>query len=257
MASVAGRGQRTKWESFWEAPVIVAEATHLLTIELAVRMLHHYGPPGRAPRVLDLGCGAGRAMRLLQSAGCDVLGLDLAAGAMRAARDALGPTARLVQGDAYRLPLATSSFDAVISLGYASVGSYHGVQAELARVLRPGGLALIDFRRVSLYYLPILPLRGRHYLRAWRRGEVALPGVGLRLEPSWAAANLQLVAARPFNTFPPLGDRLPVRAALGFERGLGRPLAPLLARTVLAVFRHTPSSRSNQQSAVSDTCSGG
>ena len=237
---VSGRapvGQRGKWETFWQDPTIVAEATHLLSVDLALRLLRVEGYPGRPLRVLDLGCGAGRVMALLDAAGCRAVGVDLATGALRVARQDLGPGARLVQADAFHLGLATGSFDVVLSLGYASVGSYVGVQDEIARVLRPHGVALIDFRRVSLYYLPVLPWRGRRLLAAWRRGEVALPPLGLRLTPTWAAAGLRLVAAPRFNAFPPLGDRLPPRAALAFERRIGRPLSPLLARTVLAKFR--------------------
>ena len=238
--TVAQRGQLGKWEAFWEEPVIVPEATHVLAVDLVLEQLRRYERPGQRLRVLDLGCGAGRVVRLIRQAGYQVVGLDLAEGALRSARRELGSAAHLIQGDAFQLGLATGSFDVVVSLGYASVGSYHNAQAELARVLRPGGLALIDFRRVSLYYLPVLATRGRHYLRAWRRGEVALPGVGLRLDPSWAAADLRPLASRAFNTFPPCGERIPRGAALTFERYLGRPLAPLLARTTLVLFRHLP-----------------
>lgn len=215
---------------------MAAEATHARSVELALELLHADGRP-RPPRVLDLGCGGGRVMELLGAAGCEVAGLDLAIGALAEAGRRLGPGARLMQGDAFRLGLATGGFDAVVSLGYASVGSYPGVQAELARVLRPGGVALIDFRRVGLYHLPLLPWRGRQFLRAWQRGEVSLPLLGLRPAPAWATAGLRLEAVRLFNTYLPLGSRLSPEACLAFERRLGRRVAPLLARTALATFR--------------------
>ncbi len=181
-------------------------------------------------------------MQLLQASGCDVVGLDLAAGALATARRELGPAARLVQADAFNLGVAAGSFDVVLSLGYASVGSYPGVQYELARVLRLGGVALVDFRRVGLYHLPLLPWRGRRLLAAWRRGEVSLPLLGLRAAPTWAAAGFNLEAVRLFNTFPPLpgrlgGGLLGLEAWLAFECWIGRPLAPLLARTALVKFR--------------------
>jgi SAM-dependent methyltransferase len=175
-------------------------------------------------------------VELLGAAGCRMVGVDLALGALRAARQRLGPGAALAQADAFRLGLASSSFDAVVSLGYASVGSYPGVQAELARVLRPGGLALIDYRRVGLYHLPTLPRQGRHWLGAWRRGAVSLPLAGLRPGAEWAAAEFKLEAVIPFNAFPPLTGRLSVEACLRLER-LAGPLRPLLARTALARYR--------------------
>jgi SAM-dependent methyltransferase len=149
----------------------------------------------------------------------------------------------LVQADAFRLGFADACFNAVVSLGYASVGSYPGVQSELARVLRPGGLALIDYRHLGLYHLPVLPLRGRQLARAWRRGDVVVAGLGLRPNPAWAAAGFRLEAVRPFNTYPPLGAALPPRRALAFERHVGRHGAPLLARTALAAFRRGPAKR--------------
>lgn len=141
-----------------------------------------------------------------------------------------------MQADAFRLPFADASFDAIVSLGYASVGSYPGVQPELARALRPGGLALVDFRRFGFYHLPLAPLRARQFARAWRRGDVSLPLLGLRPNPAWAAAGFRLEAVALFNTYPPLGARLPTHLALRFEVG-ARPLAPLLARAALASFR--------------------
>jgi SAM-dependent methyltransferase len=192
---------------------------------------------GRPTRVLDVGCGQGRVIELLEAAGYRVLGLDLASVALGAARQRLGPTARLVQGDAFQLGLADGAFDVVISLGYASVGSYPGVQAELARVLRPDGVALVDLRHVGLYHLPLLPRFGRRWLKAWRRGEALLPLLGFRPAPTWAAAGFRLEAVRLFNTHPPLGSWLPAEAYLTFERRIGRHLAPVLARTGLAKLR--------------------
>jgi SAM-dependent methyltransferase len=228
------RGNREKWEAFWRRPAAEAEATHRLAAALVLNALQAEG--WERPRVLDLGCGAGRVVELLSAAGCRVVGADLALAALQAARQRLGPAAALAQADAFRLGLAGASFEAVVSLGYASVGSYPGVQAELARVLRPGGLALVDYRRVGLYHLPTLPLRGRHWLSAWRRGAVSLPLAGLRPGPEWAAAGFRLEAVSPFNAFPPLTGLLSVETCLRVDR-LPGPLRPLLARTALARYR--------------------
>lgn len=227
-------GRRAKWDTFWQRPRVEAEATHRLSAALALRRLRA-APHADRPRVLDLGCGAGRVVELL-APHCDVVGVDLAEAALRAARRRLGPAARLVQADAFHLPFADASFDAIVSLGYASVGSYPGVQPELARILRPGGLALVDFRRFGLYHLPLLPLRIRQIARAWRRGDASMPLLGFCPNPAWPTAGFRLESVALFNTYPPLGARLPTRLALAFEAGVGRPLAPLLARTALACF---------------------
>src|SRR2546422_8077001 len=125
--------RRAKWESFWSAPRAEADATHRRSVELIQDQLAPQRARGRPLRILDLGCGSGRVLELLQLAGDRVVGLDLAAGAVQTARSRLSNAPQLIQADAFNLALADGSFDAVVSLGYASVGSYPGVQDELAR----------------------------------------------------------------------------------------------------------------------------
>ncbi|ROQ59238.1 methyltransferase family protein [Streptomyces sp. 840.1] len=95
--------------------------------------------------VLDAGCGTGRALPALRSAvGPEgtVLGADLTAAmleaAARAGRDSDG---LLCQADAARLPLRTHALDAVFAAGLiAHLPQPEQNLAELARVVRPGGL---------------------------------------------------------------------------------------------------------------------
>ena len=89
-------------------------------------------------RLLEVGVGTGVIAFALQARGRDVVGVDLSVPMLARARDRLG--ARVVQGDAQRLPFASASVDAayccwVLHL-VADVGA---VLAEVARVLRPGG----------------------------------------------------------------------------------------------------------------------
>ncbi|MFG2409207.1 class I SAM-dependent methyltransferase [Streptomyces brevispora] len=95
--------------------------------------------------VLDAGCGTGRALPALRDAvgpGGTVLGADLTAAmlesAARAGRDRSG---LLLQADAARLPLRSHALDAVFAAGLISHLPQPGRDlAELARVVRPGGL---------------------------------------------------------------------------------------------------------------------
>lgn len=99
--------------------------------------------PGDA--VLDAGCGTGRAMPSLRAAvgpGGTVLGADLTAAMLEAAvRAGRGGSGLLIQADAARLPLRARALDAVFAAGLVSHLSRPGPDlAELARVVRPGGL---------------------------------------------------------------------------------------------------------------------
>ncbi|MGW6978251.1 class I SAM-dependent methyltransferase [Streptomyces sp. NPDC054932] len=95
-------------------------------------------------RVLDAGCGTGRAMTPLRAAvgpGGTVLGADLTpqmlAAARQAGRDAEGT---LLLADVARLPLRDESLDAVFAAGLiAHLPDPEANLRELARVVRPGG----------------------------------------------------------------------------------------------------------------------
>lgn len=94
---------------------------------------------GRAGVVLDIGCGSGAMARELEQPGRTVVGLDLSADELAAARGS-GVDA-LAQADARRLPLADESVDVVVStLGLAVIHPQKQWLDEVCRVLRPGGV---------------------------------------------------------------------------------------------------------------------
>ncbi|MER5574986.1 class I SAM-dependent methyltransferase [Streptomyces massasporeus] len=126
-------------------------------------------------RVLDAGCGTGRALPPLRAAvGASgvVLGADLTPAmlweAVRAGRDRDG---RLLLADVAALPLRSRSLDAVFGAGLIShLGNPGENLRELARVVRPGGV-------LALFH-PI----GRAALAA-RHGRPLTPD-DLRAEPN-------------------------------------------------------------------------
>jgi ubiquinone/menaquinone biosynthesis C-methylase UbiE len=89
--------------------------------------------------VVDLASGSGPVGRELVRPGRTVVGLDLSDAELRlAARRGAGP---LVQADARVLPFRDGSVDVVTSsLGLVVVRPLSTVVAEVARVLRPGGV---------------------------------------------------------------------------------------------------------------------
>lgn len=126
-------------------------------------------------RVLDAGCGTGRALPALREAvGArgTVLGTDLTPEMLQAAvRAGRGRHAGLFLADVTRLPLRDAALDAVFAAGLISHLADSGAGlAELARVVRPGG-------RLALFH-PI----GRAALAA-RRGRPLTPD-DLRAEPN-------------------------------------------------------------------------
>lgn len=102
-------------------------------------------------RVLDLCCGYGRHALALHERGIDVFGMDLSADLLEHALREPGYEPirkRLVRGDARALPFQAASFDTVLNLfssfGYFGTGGDREVLKGIARILRPGGLLVLD-----------------------------------------------------------------------------------------------------------------
>lgn len=126
-------------------------------------------------RVLDAGCGTGRALPPLRAAvGASgvVLGVDLTPAMLRAAvRSGRDRDGRLLLADVAALPVRSQSLDAVFAAGLiAHLPNPAENLRELARAVRPGG-------RLALFH-PI----GRAALAA-RQGRQITPD-DLRAEPN-------------------------------------------------------------------------
>lgn len=99
-------------------------------------------------RVLDLASGTGDVALSLAGGSRHVVGLDLTMEMLT--RAALrSAAADWIAGDMTRLPFAGASFDVVTtSYGLRNVPSLEASLAEIARVLRPGGLFVsLDFNK--------------------------------------------------------------------------------------------------------------
>lgn len=95
-------------------------------------------------KALDIATGTGNLAIPLARGGCAVTGVDIAPNLLVQAREraaAEGLTAQFDEGDAEALPYADASFDAVVTMfGAMFAPRPEMVVAEMARVLKPGGL---------------------------------------------------------------------------------------------------------------------
>jgi ubiquinone/menaquinone biosynthesis C-methylase UbiE len=103
---------------------------------------------GAVGTAVDIGCGNGRHAELLAATAERVVGLDASRALLAAARERLGDGAALVLGDATRLPFESDTVDLAVY-----VATVHHLPTrrdrrasldELARVLTPGGRALVS-----------------------------------------------------------------------------------------------------------------
>ncbi len=99
-------------------------------------------PPGA--RALEIGVGTGRIARPLAARGVRLVGVDLSRKMLAELRRRVTESApELVEADATRLPLASASFDAALSVHvFHLIPDWQAALAELRRVLKPGGVYL-------------------------------------------------------------------------------------------------------------------
>lgn len=93
-------------------------------------------------RILEVGCGTGHWLRVLQDPANYVTGLDFSVEMLARARTWV-PGMHLIRGSAQRLPWAASSFDRVFCINaihhFADKAAF---LVEVRRILRPGGMFL-------------------------------------------------------------------------------------------------------------------
>ena len=132
----------------------------------------------RGARVLDVGCGSGAFAAELRDA-ASVTGVDLALEATRLGRRR--GLRDLSVGSAEALPFRDAAFDGVAALDIVEHTDDVRTLAEIARVVRPGGVVLV--------HVPAFPFlwgehdEVNHHRRRYRRGELLarLTASGLRV----------------------------------------------------------------------------
>jgi len=151
-------------------------------------VLLEYLKPDKGDKILDLGCSRGFYLKELERYVDDVIGVDISKSALR---DAV--TDKVRYGDVTNLDFESGSFDKIYSLHTIEhIPDLEPFFSEIARVLKPGGIAVIVY--------PWEPFRGfqaivaslRQYRNPFKAGKIHLH----RLTPK---AMRQLVGNTPLS----------------------------------------------------------
>lgn len=156
---------------------------------------------GERARVLDFGCGLGRVLRHFEHRGWRLYGCDVEPASVSWSRRAFGWASFERTGETPPLPYPADFFDAVYAVSvftHFDAGDQARWAAELARVLRPGGAAVVS-------------TMGPRALASFR--EIAESERGRRF------------AARGF-LFEPGGERFNSRGAFHTREAVARIFAP-------------------------------
>lgn len=180
--------------------------------------------PGRA---LDIGAAGGGNTRVLRAHGWRPLALEYSAEGAGVARER---GLDVIRADARHLPVPSAGLDLVVAFDILEhFDEDHLAAAEIRRVLRPGGTALIavpaDMRLWSAHDVAVGHVR--RYDRAGLRAVVAKAGLVLDELWSWNVLLRPVAAWRR-------------RRSTGSDLDELHPLVNLGLRTVVAAERHLP-----------------
>ena len=172
------------WASLYQTdcPVTAETWSFLIRARRVVELLQAAGVDLRD--LLDVGCGTAPLARSTVAMGATYTGVDFSAEMIQEGLNDLGDLVaqdrvRLEVGDATSLAFPAGSFDAVLAMGvleYLTRADVSKALREAARVLRPGGVAVLTIPKRwnwgQVVYALLYPLR---------RAVAARPGRSLKL----------------------------------------------------------------------------
>jgi SAM-dependent methyltransferase len=232
--------QKEKWEIYAQivnTKTSPKKATFALTAEHAMKLLGDT----REGIALDVGCGFGEIDILLaKMSNFKIIGCDVSQRCVERAREnvkfsGMEGRIKIEEGSVYLLPYPDAYFDVVMSFGYASAATYKGAQAEVSRVLRPGGFLVCDFiNYLSLYKIASFAAKRKKLIN--EEGKYYNDATVSGISDYFARYNLHFISQKLFNTYPPV-NFLPPGALILFDKTIGRVSSRVLGRVRLVCFQ--------------------
>ncbi len=149
----------------WELQLLAAKETESVALQhnaaLALdQIARHLSPPGR---LLDFGCGGGFFLREAAARGWETFGLEPLAGHALYARSVSGAT---VVADTLREnTFPPEFFDVVTSFQvFEHLPDPSAELGKLKRILKPGGLLLIEVPNIKTWSVSLLGKHHRHFV---------------------------------------------------------------------------------------------
>jgi SAM-dependent methyltransferase len=188
--------------------------------ETAVHTLLAAAPELAGGPVLDLGCGTGRHLKALFRTNPEALGMDLS----RPLLDLADPSLRhrLVRGDMRALPFREASLAGAClwftPFGYFGDETNAALAKDLGRIVRPGGLVLLDYLDADHLAAHLVPedVQERNGLRVHSRRYLEGPRVVKRMRIEHLAGGPVREVSESVRLYRP-GELLGLFAAGGFR----------------------------------------